>query len=86
MARFRKTGEGPVLNKRFEISAVNKQGDEFPIELAISPVTIGGETHFSAFIRDISERRKSEEIREYLISKMLEVNQELTKLCLCDFT
>lgn len=78
MARFRKTGEGPVLNKRFEISAVNKQGDEFPIELAISPVTIGGETHFSAFIRDISERRKSEEIREYLISKMLEVNQELT--------
>lgn len=78
MARFLKTGEGPVLNKRFEISAVNKQRDEFPIELAISPVTIGGETHFSAFIRDISERRKNEEIREHLISKMEEVNQELT--------
>ena len=41
-------------------------------------MVINGETHFSAFIRDISERRQNEEMREHFISRMEEVNQELT--------
>jgi len=78
MARFKQTGHGPVLNKRIEITAINCEEEEFPIELAVTPVVINGETHFSAFIRDISERRQNEEMREHLISRMEEVNQELT--------
>lgn len=59
-----KTGEGPVLNNRIEIVGVNKEKEEFPIELAITPLTINSEVYFSAFIKDISERTKIKNILE----------------------
>ncbi len=61
MKRFLKTGEGPVLNTRIEITAVNRAGDEFPIELSISPFKMNGQYTFSGFIRDISVRKKNEQ-------------------------
>src|SRR5678810_964228 len=36
LRRFLHTGEGPLLNKRIEITAVHRTGREFPVELAIS--------------------------------------------------
>ena len=48
------TGEGPVLGKRVTLSGVRKNGDEFPVELAISPIRKGDGWLFTAFLRDIS--------------------------------
>src|SRR5687767_22967 len=36
LAHFLATGEGPVLNRRIEVSAVNNNGDEFPVELSVT--------------------------------------------------
>lgn len=58
---FLNTGQGPVLNKTIEISAVRKNGAEFPIELSISAVRSQGKFLFIAFISDISQRRHAEE-------------------------
>ncbi len=60
LENFLATGEGPVLNKRLEITALHRDGKEFPIELAISPNYIAGQVEFSAFIRDISAKKESE--------------------------
>ncbi len=60
MKRYLESGEGPVLNRLLELTAVNKKGDEFPIELSIIPVKQGETEFFCAFIRDITERRKAE--------------------------
>lgn len=60
MKRYIETGEGPVLNRLMEISAVNRAGNEFPIELSIIPVKQGDTEFFCAFIRDITERKKAE--------------------------
>jgi len=54
LRRFLATGEGPVLNKRIEITACRRDGHEFPVELAISPVRSGDTVTFSAFVRDIT--------------------------------
>ena len=62
MAHYLETREGLVLNTRFEIVALDRNGREFPIELAITPIKTGEVTVFSAFIRDITER--VEHIRE----------------------
>ncbi|NOS77361.1 MAG: PAS domain S-box protein [Nitrospira sp.] len=51
------TGEGPVLNKRIEITGLRKNGVEFPVELTIIPIKLEGTTIFSAFLRDITERK-----------------------------
>lgn len=55
------TGEGPMLNKLVEITALNRDGNLFPIELTIIPLMENGNRFFCAFIRDISERKKAEE-------------------------
>ena len=58
---FLASGEGPVLNKRIEISALHRDGHEFPVELTISAVGEGGTQCFAAFVRDITERKRFQE-------------------------
>jgi two-component system, sensor histidine kinase and response regulator len=60
MRRFLATGQEVVLNRRIEIEAVHRDGHEFPIEISIAPIA-GSQPTFSAFIRDITERRAAEE-------------------------
>jgi two-component system, cell cycle sensor histidine kinase and response regulator CckA len=54
------SGEGPVLNQRIEITAVRSNGEEFPVELAITPFQFRNEPAFTGFIRDITERKRAE--------------------------
>ena len=77
MKHYFASGEGPVLNQRIEISAVDRTNREFPIELAITPVKQSGHTFFSAFIRDITDRKEIESQKEELLKELEGVNQEL---------
>ncbi|MEJ7595929.1 MAG: PAS domain S-box protein [Planctomycetaceae bacterium] len=56
LSHFLKTGEGPALNQRLELSALRRTGEEFPVELTISPIRVGSQFEFCAFLRDISAR------------------------------
>jgi PAS domain S-box-containing protein len=56
LARFLATGEGPVLEKRLELSALRRDGTEFPVELTIWPLPEGTVHRFNALVHDISER------------------------------
>ena len=60
LRRYRASGQGPVVNRRLELSALHRDGREFPVELSISPVSLAGGTTFSAFVRDITERKQAE--------------------------
>lgn len=61
LAHYLATGEGPVLGKRLELTAVRKEGSEFPIEISISRIPIEGPPMFTGQLRDISDRKRSEE-------------------------
>lgn len=60
LKHFLATGVGPVLNKRIEITALRKCGEEFPVELAVTTVRNGDDLSFTAFLRDISDRKQYE--------------------------
>lgn len=60
MERYLSTGKPKVLNQLLELTAMRKDGFEFPVELTITPLCIGGEHTFFAFLHDISERKKAE--------------------------
>ncbi len=57
---FLQTGEGPLLNTVTELVARRRDGLEFPVEVAIAPAWAGGECTFTAFIRDITLRKRTE--------------------------
>ena len=69
------TGEARVLNRRIELSALRHDGVEFPVELTIAKVMVGGKVHFSAFIRDLSELKEA----EALLAKALEENMRVER-------
>ncbi|HZI50339.1 MAG TPA: PAS domain S-box protein [Terriglobia bacterium] len=61
LKRFLSTGEAPVVNQRLELSALHRDGHEFPIEITITnPIGTSGGHFFGAFLRDISARREHE--------------------------
>jgi diguanylate cyclase (GGDEF)-like protein/PAS domain S-box-containing protein len=61
LERYIESGDGPVLGKRIELSALHRDGREFPVELSIAPVRAGGRLTFHSFLHDISERKESEQ-------------------------
>ncbi|MCH1508428.1 MAG: GAF domain-containing protein, partial [Akkermansiaceae bacterium] len=60
LSHLAKTGEARVLDRRLEMTALNKEGKEFPIELTISRVQVSGQPFFSGFIRDLSAVKEAE--------------------------
>ena len=59
-AHFRHSGTGSFIGNTFEISALKKNGAEFPVELSVSAFKLRNSWHALGIIRDITERRKAE--------------------------
>ena len=53
--------KGNMLNRLVEISAIDRDGREFPVELTITPIQQNGGEFFCAFIRDITGRKRAEQ-------------------------
>lgn len=77
--RFIKTGKGPVINKRIEITALRKSGEEFPVELTVFHLEYNGQHYFTAFMRDISEMRASKLSMEKALERQKELNEMKSK-------
>lgn len=58
--RYRQTGEARAIGKIRKVEGLRKDGERFPMELSVSEVNAGGQTLYTAVIRDVAERRKAE--------------------------
>src|SRR5216117_3157066 len=61
LARFLETGEGPILRQRIEITALHRDGREFPVELTVTPTRLGDHWLFGAFVRDLTDANRAEQ-------------------------
>ncbi len=59
--RFKRSGKGMVLGKTMVLTALRKDGSEFPVEISISAVKIGSGWNAIGIVRDITERKRFEE-------------------------
>ena len=59
---FHESGEGPVVGKVIEITALRKGGEEFPVELSISATQLNGQWHAIGIVRDITARHRAEKL------------------------
>ncbi len=70
LSKFIATGEGPVLDRHIEITALRRDGLEFPVELSITFTEYFGKPVFLGFLRDISERQEAHRRQELLLAEL----------------
>jgi len=75
LRKYRDTGIRTVIgNVRIE-KAVRKNGEAFPIELAVGEASIAGERIFTGFIRDLTARHEAERELKALQSELVHVSR-----------
>jgi len=82
LERFMKTGDSRILGRRVEVRAMRSDGTEFPAEVAIVPIRREGPPIFTGYIRDITERKRAEQVEIYERAKEAAeaANRELESL------
>ncbi|PYK87762.1 MAG: hypothetical protein DME40_13760, partial [Verrucomicrobia bacterium] len=82
MAQYRATGDGSLLGRRIEMPALRSDGSRLEVELAITPYQVNDKTVFTAYVRDISERVRSQARRaaQYAIATLISGQAPLIEL------
>ena len=60
LAHCVRSGESRIIGRRIEMTAMRKDGTEFPVELAITRIPLAESPAFTGYVRDLSERKASE--------------------------
>lgn len=75
--RYLQVGEGSMLGKRAEVSAVRANGEVFPAEMAMTMGHEHGAPVLTFFIRDISARKRAEAEQARYAGELERSNEEL---------
>jgi PAS domain S-box-containing protein len=82
LAHYFATGESQVIGQRTEMAAMRADGSQFDVELAITRIPSNGTPMFTAFVRDITQRKQAEETHrryheqlEFLSRRLLEAQE-----------
>jgi PAS domain S-box-containing protein len=76
LARYLETGEGRILDRRIELTATRADGSELPVELTVTRVPDRDPPMFIGFLRDLTERRRTESEHEALLAQAQEARLE----------
>lgn len=75
--RYLESGEGSMLGKRVEVTAVRANGELFPAEMAMTISYEQGLPVMTFFVRDISQRKRAEEEQARYAAELERSNKEL---------
>ncbi|WP_084191009.1 PAS domain S-box protein [Methylomarinum vadi] len=76
LQEFLRSGQGKILNRLIEHTAMRRDGTEFPVEFSVAPLKLGNAYEFSGFIHDITVRKETEKkIRQAEVSLAIARNE-----------
>jgi two-component system NtrC family sensor kinase len=61
LEHLQQTGEPHLIGTVVEFQGERKDGSEFPLDMSLAMWHVGGETFYSAILRDITERKRTEQ-------------------------
>ena len=77
LARYIAHGMGSVVEQRLELSALKRDGTEFPVEITITRLPVDPPI-FTGFIRDITERKEAERLLQMAHENLERLVEERT--------
>jgi two-component system sensor kinase FixL len=77
MAKYSATGKAHIIGINREVEGLRQDGTTFPMNLAVGEVIIGERRLYTGIVRDITEQKKIEEEKFFLIKDLKESNEEM---------
>ncbi len=68
LGAYLETGDAKVIGIGREVTGKRKDGSVFPMDLAISEMSFGGRRMFTGIVRDITERKQAEKLKQEFVS------------------
>jgi two-component system sensor kinase FixL len=75
LARYLRTGERRIIGIGRVVVGERKDGATFPMELAVGEMKSGNQRYFTGFIRDLTERQKTEARLQELQSELVHISR-----------
>jgi PAS domain S-box-containing protein len=79
LKRYMETGRSRILGETVEMMGLHRDGHEVPVELSIAAWSTGERTYFTGIVRDITGRKRAEQV---LTEKMEELSRSNAELAL----
>ena len=78
LRRYIDTGQSRVINHPIELRGMRADGSEFPVELAITRPDLPGPALFCGYLRDVTERHRSEKALRRLAAEQAALRRVAT--------
>ncbi len=75
LARYMRTGERRIIGIGRVVVGERKDGSTFPMELAVGEMKSGDRRYFTGFIRDLTERQKTEARLQELQTELVHISR-----------
>lgn len=77
LLRFMATGRSHIIGTRLEVTGLRADASEFPMELTVGALEQKGSYFFTAYVRDITERRKAEAAKQEAFERLHKIAGQL---------
>jgi two-component system, LuxR family, sensor kinase FixL len=75
ISRYIETGEARIIGKGRIVAGLRKDGTTFPLELSVGEMRLHDQRYFTGFMRDLTERQKTEARLKELQSELIHISR-----------
>jgi PAS domain S-box-containing protein len=76
LENYQRTGERKIIGIGREVLGLRKSGETFPMDLSVGKVEDDEGSSYVGILRDVTERKRADELREQLIGQLTARNEE----------